>query len=84
MCLSNFSLSSKITPKFLTQGFTDEDNSPKFIFGVLTESEGPNTIISVLLSLKLRKFKDSQAFTSAKQVMSDSKPLELFFKGKYI
>jgi len=80
--LSNFSPSSKTTPRFLTQGFTDEDNSPKLIFGVLTESEGTNTIISVLLGLKLRKFKDSHVFTSVKQVKSASRPSELFLRAE--
>ncbi len=72
-----------MTPRFFTQGFT-EVKSPRYTFGVLWESDGPNAIISVLLSLKLRKFKDNLAFTSDRQYISVSGPLELYFKGKQI
>lgn len=54
---------------------------PRFILGALSESEGPNIIISILLSLKFKKFRDSQAFIPVKQAMRVSRPSELNLKA---
>lgn len=80
--LSNFRCSSKITPRFFIQGLTGVDNQPRFKLETTKESEGPKTVISVLFSLKFRKFSANHALTSARQARRAPKPSEFRFMGR--
>jgi len=64
--LPNFFFFYIDTPRCRTHGFTQADRPPKFTLGMV-ESESLIKTISVLLSLKFRRFEDNQTFTLVKQ-----------------
>ncbi len=84
ICLSNLIALSKKTPKFFPTGFTQEDKLPRFKPGELATCDDSKTIISVLPSLRWRKFRDIQALTSDRHASRASKPLLLDSRGRYI